>query len=408
MHFLLFLITLTFSSLSLSASNSVIAVVEDEIITSFELKNMVVAASKKNKKPITKKAIKLLLDQKIDQLLQEQRAKEMGIQIRPESLQRQIAQISAQNNLSQAQFRSLPNYDDIISDISAKALSNGLKIMVTKSASPAIPQAIEVLYQQKLLEQASYQVANIILQSQQMAQLVIEKIKTQPERDFSSFAKKYSKSVNANSGGDLGIRVLADLPDLYQQAVKNMDIDEISGIISHPEQNLFHIIKVKNIIKKTDALIKEIKIKHLFIEKHKNNIPLLPLGQISALESITSIYEKILAGQSFSSLAKLYSQDDYAQKGGELPWIDIKKLPSKGQEVFDALSDSEISPPFESTLGWHIIQRISQKKVSPLRMSVKAELLNKNKDILYKSWLKKLRKSAHIVIHKDKLKALTQ
>lgn len=81
---------------------------------------------------------------------------------------------------------------------------------------------------------------------------------------------------------------------------------------------------------------------------------------------IDSVYEALLAGADFGTLCQELSDDKMtSQKGGELPWLGPgQTLPEFEQNLY-ALQPGEISRPFKSTAGLHILKMVERKKLEP-------------------------------------------
>lgn len=87
--------------------------------------------------------------------------------------------------------------------------------------------------------------------------------------------------------------------------------------------------------------------------------------KIKAKERIDSISAALAAGADFGELAKVVSEDPGSgRNGGRLPWFGRGRMVPQFEEVAFSLKDGEISKPFKSDFGWHIIHRIDSRKVA--------------------------------------------
>lgn len=82
--------------------------------------------------------------------------------------------------------------------------------------------------------------------------------------------------------------------------------------------------------------------------------------------SIDSIYARIQAGESFEELAKKYSQDGSARNGGKLPLMRRGQAVEPFIDIAFSLADGEVSQPFETVFGYHIIKKFGLKTVGSL------------------------------------------
>ncbi len=85
-----------------------------------------------------------------------------------------------------------------------------------------------------------------------------------------------------------------------------------------------------------------------------------------AKERIDSIYGALKAGADFSEMATKFSQDPgSARKGGVLPWIGPNQTVKEFETVAYGLQVGEMSEPFESPFGYHIILMKDRKQLEP-------------------------------------------
>ncbi len=411
MHYF-FIFLFFFSSVFALAdnANSIIAVAGDEIVTSAELKDSIKHYQANNPDQKLNKTILLnLLNRHIDLLIQTQHANKMGLQIRPEAIQREISALAKKNNFSLSDFRQLTNYDQIVKSISQEAILVGLQSVITRSVTSTIPTAtIENTYQQVLQKQSKYKPSNIIVEDKTLAQDILTQLQKEPNA-FSLLAFKHSAALNAKQYGDLGYRILEDFPEIYQQPIAQLSIGDISPIIYQASENLYHLLKLDNTQSSHQAFIQEIKINHLFLPKKTIKPPTnlsIKSKQFHTLETILKLYQEIKEGGSFYDLAKEYSKGDYAQQGGQLPWINIDKLPLEGKIIFNSLTELEVSPPFESKFGWHIIQRMGSRQINPLKQTIINNLSSKAKKIAYQDWFKGIKAKTYIKIFDEKIQQL--
>ncbi len=87
----------------------------------------------------------------------------------------------------------------------------------------------------------------------------------------------------------------------------------------------------------------------------------------AAKKEIDEIYAKLEAGTSFETLATRFSQDKRtATNKGYIGFFGINRYePSFEQAAFDIPTDGAYSKPIKTSVGWHIIKRISKKDIQP-------------------------------------------
>lgn len=93
---------------------------------------------------------------------------------------------------------------------------------------------------------------------------------------------------------------------------------------------------------------------------------------------IDSIYTAIEAGADFADLAKRLSQDPgSARQGGSLGWFGRGAMVAEFDSVSFALADGEISKPFTTSFGYHIVKRNGHRGIEPLDDNVRKKILSK-------------------------------
>ena len=125
---------------------------------------------------------------------------------------------------------------------------------------------------------------------------------------------------------------------------------------------------------------------------------------------INEIYKKLNQGESFESLAKQFSDDrSSSRNGGQLSPFKSGQLSSIEFEnvAFGLKEDGEVSPPFKTQYGWHIVKRISKKELEPYEQA-KAILQNRVKrdsrsKLINSAMVKELKGKYTIVENKDAL-----
>lgn len=160
-------------------------------------------------------------------------------------------------------------------------------------------------------------------------------------------------SVNSNNG-KLGYFTAFQMVYPFESAVYRLKVGEISM----PVRTRFgyHIIKLND---KRPAK-GQVKVAHIMIAVPKDANP---EQQAQAKTKIQDIYKQVLNNEDFGKLASQYSQDPgSAKNGGELPWLGTGNIiPEFEQVAFGFERDGQISEPFQSVYGWHIVKRLGRK-----------------------------------------------
>ncbi|WP_133758784.1 peptidylprolyl isomerase [Gelidibacter sediminis] len=145
------------------------------------------------------------------------------------------------------------------------------------------------------------------------------------------------------------------------------------GDVSMPFRTPFgyHIVKVED---KRPSL-GEVTVAHIMVNTSNTDTV------VDAETRIDEIYRKVKQGEPFESLAKQFSDDkSSANQGGELSPFTGGQLSSPEFEAvaFNLSTIGEVSKPFKTNYGWHIV-KLLDKKGTPSFEDAKIEIENKIK-----------------------------
>ena len=187
------------------------------------------------------------------------------------------------------------------------------------------------------------------------------------EISFSAAAKKNSDDKSAiSNNGDLSYFTAFMMVYNFESAAYSTEIGEIS--LPTRTKYGFHIIKVTD---KREAS-GEVKVAHIMFksgqgsdEKKLND----------AKDNINKVAELLKNGEVFSDVAERFSEDrSTAVKGGVLPAFGVGKMVPEFETVAFGLKDlGDISSPFRTEYGWHIITLLERKGI-PIFEDIKVEL----------------------------------
>lgn len=177
------------------------------------------------------------------------------------------------------------------------------------------------------------------------------------EISFEDAALRYSEdpSVKTNKG-DLGYFTAFQMVYPFENAAYDTPVGEVSVIVR--TRFGYHILKIND----RRPSRGELKVAHIVIISNDN---MKPAEQAQAKEKIDEIYAKVEAGSDFGLMAKQFSDDKgSASRGGELPMFGPGKMVPEFEDQAYALKNvGDISAPFKSRFGWHIIKLLEVKKV---------------------------------------------
>ncbi len=212
---------------------------------------------------------------------------------------------------------------------------------------------------------------------------------------FADTAIAESNGQMALNGGDLGWRKPSELPTLFADALKDMDTNDISTPLR--SQAGFHIIKVYEVRGQQKRVVKQNRSRHILLKTSEI------LDDNQAKDKLAQIRQRILNGEDFGSLAKEFSEDIGTRlSGGDLGWSSPGLFVPAFERTIKESKVGEISTPFKSRFGWHILQ-VQERRDEDM---TKQALSNRARNIIMgrrfedetQIWIQELRDDAYIDI----------
>ncbi|HEY2567664.1 MAG TPA: peptidylprolyl isomerase [Candidatus Aquirickettsiella sp.] len=397
------------------------AVVNNSVITQQQLSEHIEISRQQSlaeNKPIPDAATfrKQVLNEMIDNELQLQLAATAGLKINEAALDKTIMSIAQRNgftleqlrqklqqeNIPYAKYRQQIRQQLIISRLQQDEVA--AKITVTDQETKdmlmhmpkSTPQKAAYHVEDLLIPFPSKPSAAEIARIKASALFLLQQAKT--GTSFQELIEKVKQFNPPLTGGDLGWRPLNDLPDIFQTAVQKLKPGEITDPIQ--ADNGFHLVRLLEMRgdNSTPHYVTSTHSRHILIKTS----PLLNNQQAEL--RLKEIRADILRGGSFAELAKKYSQDPgSAYKGGDLGWT----LPGLFDPTFEAqikkLAINQISLPFQTQFGWHIVQVLGRAQKLQTSQNVSreqaAQLVYQRKfQQALKNWLHQIRNQSYVKI----------
>lgn len=412
----------TYNDLDGSRLDRIIAIVEEDIISEDEFKDRLTQFKfeYKNLNNLSEKEFRnQVLETLISERIQLEQARKTGIKISDQELNKRMEDIAAANKITLREFRNRLLSDGInyvnfreqirnqliVSQLQKRQVNN--KIRVTEN------EIDDLLTNQagQLDKDIQYHLRHILIRTPEVASTEdIEQAEQEITQireaalkgeNFEELAAKHSDGQFALKGGDLGWRYSAELPSSFSREITLLNNGDVSNIIRSPSG--FHLLKLIEKRGEKKIFIDQTRARHILITPDA----LLPNAE--ALARITSLRNRIINGESFSDLAKANSQDTgSAIQGGDLEWINPGEMVQVFEEQMNKLNIGDISQPFKSQFGWHIVQVTDRRQHDNTRELLRSQArkfiyerkLREESEI----WLRKLRDEAYVKIIADDFK----
>ncbi len=409
-------------------ADAIVAVVNNEVITRVELMErmqMVEARMKAQGVAMPPQAEfqKQLLERLIVDRAQLQLAKDFGIKVDDIMLDRAVGRIAEQNKMSMqdfrnqveregmsfARFREEIREEILLQRLREREVDNKIQIseseidnyLGTESGARQAQQEFNLA--QILVRIPENASAEQIAARRQRAEEVLRQLHS--GGDFAKLAVTYSDSNDALKGGDLGWRDQNRLPQLFLDAVANLKPGEISGIVK--SANGFHIVKLAG--KRAASVMKGGTAPATVEQTHARHI-LIKVNQLvsaaDAKRKLTELKQRLdNKAAKFEDLAKSFSNDLSASKGGDLGWIYPGDTVPEFEAAMKALKPGEVSEPVESPFGYHLIEVLERKTddVSQERQRFAARQVIRERKLeeATQDWLRQVRDRAYVEYRSD-------
>ena len=313
-----------------------------------------------------------VLERLILQRIQLQRAERYGISISDEGLNAAINNVAQNNNVAFEEFPEVLAAEGIdyfkyrnelkqqitLDELRQREVSSRISVSQSELDSYLILQREE---DQKAYD---YDLSHILVpltsrsgqgEINRKQELIIDlRLRIENGEAFETIARNFSEGQQSSNGGRLGWMKGSELPEIFVSAIRNTKISELS----QPFQSAsgFHLLRV-NGIKGNDPVIEEqINVRHILIKT--NEI----LDDAAAEEKLKTIRTQIIDEGDFGAVASAVSEDPgSAQDGGDMGWAPRGFFVPEFEEIAYSLEMNQISAPFKSRYGWHIIQFMGQR-----------------------------------------------
>jgi len=395
----------------------IVAIAEDDVILQSELDSTVqqiLTQYRSNPQQLPPRDVleRQVLDRLVMLRLQVQRAQSTGIRVTDNDVDQTIQRIAQQNHVDISQLRASLAHDGVDYDGFRKTLREQLMVdrlrqRVMTGAPPVTDAEVDTLIASGNVKTGEIHLAHILIgvpENASAAQIEEARVKADDVKkqvdggmDFGAAAIRFSNAQDALDGGDLGWRRTDAVPQAFAEVSESMQAGQVSQVMRAP--NGFHIIKV---VEKRNTGSKQV-----VTEYHARHIEIATTELVTsddAQRKVVDIRRRIVDGhEDFAALAKQYSNDaPTANLGGEMGWFPIDQYGPKVAEILTKLKDNEVSPVFQTDVGWHILQLLGKRdadRTDQLKRDQAREILRQRKsDDEYENFLRSVRSDAFIEV----------
>jgi peptidyl-prolyl cis-trans isomerase SurA len=353
-----------------------------------------------------------VLEQLIMEKIQLQRAQKVGVRVNDEALNNVLSNIARTNGLTLQEFRTVLEkdgyrYEDFRENIRNEMIIKQLRERRVENRVNVSPQEVDTYLASQKNRKGSdieYNLGHILIslpeaanaeqiqQAQQKAQQVLKQLRE--GADFEQTAIAVSSGQLALKGGQIGWRKTAQMPTLFADIVPEMKVGEYSDLIRSASG--FHIVKLQD--KRSDVqrhIIEQTLARHILIRPNELR------SNAEVEQRLKQLRARIINGEDFAILARSHSDDKAsAADGGSLGWVSPGLMVQRFEQQMNQLKPGEISQPFQTRYGWHIVQVMSRRKYDNTeeyqRLQARNNISQRKTEEAVENWLRRLRSEAYV------------
>ncbi|QKT04360.1 peptidylprolyl isomerase [Ectothiorhodospiraceae bacterium 2226] len=394
----------------------IVAVVESDVILQSELefrvREIVDQLHAQGTAPPPQEVLaRQMLERLVVERLQLREAEDSGIRVDDQTLNEVVGNIARQNNLSLTEFRRALEMDGISFAQFREQIRE--EITINRLRQRQVNNRVEVNEQEiahylETLEtqrgpNVEYRLGHLLVsipegagpdqiaEARERAEAVLAKLRA--GADFHQTVMAESDGQQALEGGDLGWRSPAQVPTVFADAVPRLRQGELSDIIRSPSG--FHVVKLLDVRDTDQHVVTRTRARHILIR------PSALVTDAEARTRLADLRDRIAQGTSFADMARAHSDDTTtAREGGELGWVTSGQTVPEFEEQMNALEAGDVSEPFRSPFGWHIVQVLERAEHDDTRevrrMQAREAIRARKTEEELQAWLRRLRDEAYV------------
>ena len=394
---------------------SIVAVVNEDVILRSELDMAVaniskqIATSQGGQLPPQNILEAQVLERLILVRLQVDRATESGIRISDQELQQAVAAVASQNKMTVDQLRQRLaadnlSYTEFQSNLRDEVTVQRLRQRYVQSSVQISEAEIDQLLATRQIGGPEVRLANIQISLAEgatpdeiaLAKNKIDEIKGmigRGELDFRSAAIRYSQAQNALDGGEIGWRTLDSVPPAFAAILQSMKPGQVTDAVRGPSG--FQIVQLEEVRQPQQQKVTQYRAQDILIATSDSVSADVARMRIDALRA------RIVAGEDFAAVAKEASDDTQTRaQGGDMGWFQADAWGSAIGSQVQQLADGELSPVFQSDVGFHLIKRTGKREqdiTEENRRNQAREIIGQRKaEEVYDRFLRQLRAEAYV------------
>ncbi|GAA4823747.1 chaperone SurA [Marinicella pacifica] len=395
--------------------DDIVAVVDDSVIMRSELERSVESIKKQieatgNPLPPADVLNKQVLEKLIVQKVQLQRAEQVGIRVSDAEVDATLTNIARQNGITLTQMRETIekdgfNFSDFRDDMRKDMITERVRYAYANSMVKVSDHEVDLFLADNELDQGEVDIQHLLIAVPEGAdettveakRALVDDLRQQllDGADFAVIATQYSDGQKALEGGRLGWRPVNQLPPMFSEQVKSMTVGEITRPLRSASG--FHLIKLVDKRDKTTKMVDQYKVQHIMIASDEI------VSAKDGMKIINDLYSQLQNGADFAALAEEHSDDfNSAPLGGDMGWRATSELGARMGAVVENLDINEMSSPFQTDAGWHIVKLLDKKQADVTeeykRQQAEQAIRERKMQQTIETWVREIRGEAFVDI----------
>ena len=399
--------------------DEIVAIVDEDVILKSELDRamgniLAQYAGQQDQLPPMAILQRQVLERLILMRLQTERATASGIRVTDAEIDATVGAIAEQNGMGVDQLRAQlasdgMSFDDFRSSLREELMTQRLQQRFAQGRIVVSEGEVDAVMSSAAAGGSQYRLAHILValpdgatpEQISTGQEKVDGIKALIDRgdmEFAAAAVRYSDSPNALEGGDLGWRRADEIPPAFGSAVRTMQPGEMLGPVRGPSGfQLLQLVEVRQ-QEAAGGTVVQYNARHILIRSGTD-----AASDDAARARADALRTRIVAGEDFATVAMESSEDTSSNaRGGDLGWFAANDFgPDFGSQLVP-LQDGEVSQPFRTQAGWHLVQKVASREGQVdderRRAAVRESIGQRKMQDEWERYMRELRSEAYVDI----------
>jgi peptidyl-prolyl cis-trans isomerase SurA len=409
----------TLAAPPLRPGDHIAVVVNQELVTAFELNQRMAIAGEDAKRksqrlPADAEFRKLILESLIEDRALLSHARDSGIKVDDNEVDRAVAVVAAQNQVTPAQLRQRLAQDGM--DLPRFRANLRDQMMVERVREREVAQRIRITDGEidALIDkqrggsagatEVQYNIAQVLIKlpegatestvAERRARAEAALVRIRGGEDFAAVSKQVSEDDNKERGGEIGLRPADRLPDIFLETVRPLQAGQLAPGLLRTAAG-FHILKLLDRTESGALRVTQTRARHVLLRTSEQ------LTEAAVRARLTEFKRQIESGQRrFEDIAREHSLDGSASAGGDLGWASPGQFVPEFEQAMNDLAIGGVSVPLATRFGWHLIQVQERRTVAPdtkqLREQARQALRERKFEEAYGEWVREVRGRAYV------------